>query len=276
MDDLIKSFKAQMYDRVTSPLLSSFLISWAAWNHRLFFALLSDLKLAEKFKYIDDFLYPTWFEVLGRGLFFPLGVALLLIYAYPIPARRVYQYVMAEQKKLRSIQRQIEEETPISEEKARELRAKLRDAEEIFDRKLSERDELIRDLKAELAEARDRGQRESPGEIAEQEAGVQNPELSALEVTLFSLMALSKDLTYKPALVRSSKAQLIDVEYALDQLLEADLIEEFDRGDSKAYALTSKGRAYFIHFVRPNIVPGQSEGATYVATNRDDEQTRNE
>lgn len=155
MDDLIKSFKAQLYDRVSSPLLSSFLISWAAWNHRLFLVLASsDLKLKERFEFVDSVLYPTWREVCGRGMAWPLLSALALLFLYPVPGRWVYQYVRKEQKRLKEIQQRIDDESPITREEAKGLRAAIWKADADFQKEIRERDDLITHLKAELASKR--------------------------------------------------------------------------------------------------------------------------
>lgn len=152
MDDIIKTFKAHLYDRVTSPLLSSFLISWALWNHRLLVVLISsDMKIKEKFAYVDNFLFPTWHEVTFRGFLWPLLSTLFLIYVYPVPSRWVYSYVRKEQKRLKEIQQRIEDETPLTQEEARAMRVSLRDAARDFDKQMKERDAEIASLKEENA-----------------------------------------------------------------------------------------------------------------------------
>lgn len=100
MDDLIKTLKAQLYDRAISPLLGAFLMSWVAWNHRAIVVLLSKDEPIKKFAYLDKVLYPDW-HAFGPAVMFPLLSAIFLIFIYPIPARFVYEHVSKEQKRLK-------------------------------------------------------------------------------------------------------------------------------------------------------------------------------
>jgi len=42
MDDIFKSIKAFLYDRVASPLFGAFVTAWSIWNYRVISILLSD------------------------------------------------------------------------------------------------------------------------------------------------------------------------------------------------------------------------------------------
>jgi hypothetical protein len=43
-DDAIKSIRAELYERVASPLLGSFIVSWLIWNYRLILLIFFDEK----------------------------------------------------------------------------------------------------------------------------------------------------------------------------------------------------------------------------------------
>lgn len=75
-DDLSKSIKAQLYERVSSPLLGSFAISWVAWNYRFVLTLISSLPLNEKLAFIDTHIFPSYTQVLLQGGLYPLVTAL--------------------------------------------------------------------------------------------------------------------------------------------------------------------------------------------------------
>lgn len=49
MGEIIKSMKAFLYGRSSSPLFGAFIVSWAVWNYRVIITLLSNEKLADKF-----------------------------------------------------------------------------------------------------------------------------------------------------------------------------------------------------------------------------------
>ncbi|MBS1141571.1 MAG: hypothetical protein H6R13_3024 [Proteobacteria bacterium] len=121
LDDLTKEIKAQLYERVKSPLFGAFALSWAAWNYRALLALVSDLKFADKMAFIDK-AYPTALDLTLHGALGPLISALLFLWLYPYPARFMYSYWAKQQKELKKVQQSIEDETPLTQEEANALR----------------------------------------------------------------------------------------------------------------------------------------------------------
>jgi len=246
MDDLIKSFKAQLYDRVTSPLFSTLLITWATWNHRLFFALVSSSELQKKFDYIDEVLYPTWKEVLGRGTLFPLLSALFLIYVFPKPARWVYEYTREEHKELKKIQQRIDDETPITVEEARELRSAIRKAEAEFDKAIDERNKLIEKLKLEisqvdLAEAKSENVLSLSAKSSKDKPD--NEQIDERQVEALYRIAKSREGLEIDQLISSKNDRdRILIQHAIDELLRKRLIEYF----ASRYSATPRGRAKLV------------------------------
>jgi hypothetical protein len=251
MDDLIKSFKAQLYDRVSSPLLSSFLISWAIWNHRLFAVLItSDMKIKEKFAYADNVLYPTVREVGFRGFLWPLSSALILLFVYPIPGRWVYEYVRKEQKRLKEIQQKIDDETPLTREEARELRIQVRQAATEFERVIAERETQIKDLQRELEglranlafkETADGSRGQTRNEI-----DVQRVQLTNLEAQVLTSIATSTNFKLEDKIFSEIDEPHVRIKHALDQLEAYQFITPGETDFGKRYALTTQGRAFYV------------------------------
>jgi len=246
MDDLVTSFKAHLYDRVTSPLLSSFLISWVLWNHRLFAIMISsDLKILEKFYYIDHKLYPGFAELCLRGMLWPLLSALFLIFVYPIPARWVYEYVRKEQKALKQIQQRIEEETLLTVEDSRKLRALMRDAARSFDEEIQERDSEILRLKKEVAESR------APiaSETVADHAPATPADVLGIVLSLSQLEVLGKiadnDVVRDSALRHQLRASsdFVRYQFDIDRLLDNRLIMAKSVDGDRVFASTPAGRA---------------------------------
>ena len=123
IDEFTKSLKANLYDRVVSPLFGAFVLSWLVWNYRLVVVLLATGTFEHKFAYIDtvlykgDSIYDLW-----TLLVYPLGSALLFLFLYPFPAQWVYSFWRQQQKKLKMIRQKIEDETPLTIEEARKLK----------------------------------------------------------------------------------------------------------------------------------------------------------
>ncbi|MND87508.1 hypothetical protein D3C76_528290 [compost metagenome] len=146
LNDIATSIKAQLYDRVSSPLLGSFIISWCLWNWKFLLILTSGLSATEKILYIDLNIFNSIPKYILNGLAAPSAITLLIIYVYPIPARIIYRITRGHQRDLKEIQQTIDDETPMPLAEARELRQLLRSVqtqhEEELARKISENSSL--------------------------------------------------------------------------------------------------------------------------------------
>lgn len=151
MDEVLKSFKAQMYDRVSSPLTFSFLLSWCLWNYRFLLVIVGTSPAAEKFAYIEQHLFVTWHDYLLRGFLLPLISSLFYIYLYPTPARKVYEFSQSEAVKMKKAQQNSEDQMPISPEDAANLRAEMRKEKRERAEELEKADKTIKQLKDDLA-----------------------------------------------------------------------------------------------------------------------------
>lgn len=121
LDDLTKEIKAQLYERVKSPLFGAFALSWVAWNYRALLAVASKMSFQETLAYLDS-VYPSGWEKLAFGLGAPLLTAVVFLLVYPYPARWMYRYWASQHKELKKVQQQIEDDTPMTQEEARALR----------------------------------------------------------------------------------------------------------------------------------------------------------
>lgn len=256
MDDLVKSVKAQLYDRVSSPLLASFFISWLAWNHRLFIVLASsEFKVGQKFHYVDNFLYPGVYQVVCQGFLWPLLSALVILIVYPVPGRWVYEYVRKEQKRLKEIQQRIEDETPITQEEARELRLIVRTAAKSHDEQIRERDSEISALKKELAETKiDVAAAPALPSTAESEKQPEEPSIKTSDSQTKILKAISSKDHVADWWLRANfeaSADLAKYMYDIDRLSDQRLIQSYVDDNEVRYKGTPRGRA---HLIRLNSV----------------------
>lgn len=122
-EDLIKTVKAQLYDRLTSPLLGCFLLSWVIWNYKFVFTLFSDMKVEDKFKFIDGSIYSGNYSHFIYGLLLPFVTTLFFIFIYPYPAKFAYAFFRKRQAELKEIQQKIDDETPLTRDEARKIRS---------------------------------------------------------------------------------------------------------------------------------------------------------
>ena len=135
MDDVFKSIKAFLYDRVTSPLFGAFVTAWSIWNYRVISILLSNEKIDKKFAAIDKLFEPftftfqeyqlTIYGELIHGAIVPALATAMYIYIYPFLSKPVYEHSLKKQQELRKIKQEEENNRLLSIEESRELYKKI-------------------------------------------------------------------------------------------------------------------------------------------------------
>jgi hypothetical protein len=144
VDDLIKSMKAHLYDRVSSPLMFSFLCSWAIWNYRLLIIVLSGADPEKKFAQIEALpsksyllhLFSDWPPEaywLCNGFAAPLLTTLFYLLILPWFEAKALKISLEKSVKLKRIKLAAENATPIAHGESIYLRDKIREAEEARD-----------------------------------------------------------------------------------------------------------------------------------------------
>lgn len=53
LEDLLKAAREQAADRLTSPLIGSFIVSWCLWNYRFLVILFFDATVSQTFRLIE-------------------------------------------------------------------------------------------------------------------------------------------------------------------------------------------------------------------------------
>lgn len=254
LDDLTKTVKAQLYERANSPLFGAFAISWCAWNYKFLLVLLSSMPAIEKLDYIDSHIFPSFMGVALRGVCFPLLSAIVYIYLYPIPAKYVYQYWRNRQKELKGIQQRIEDETPLTQEEARELRRQSLNAEQAYEKELSQRASEIARLRDIIAELENRPVQAhvEMNEKAEEPAPepvltTARVQLDDAQVEILEEIAQANGSIYCDRLVQQSILDKVEAEYAIDEIDRLGLgLRGYDDNGRVLISITPEGRKYLI------------------------------
>lgn len=147
MEDIINSIKASLYDRASSPLLGTFIISWIIWNYELLLIIMSNMPAPEKISYIQNDIYLNWWCQILQVAVLPILSSVIFIYIYPIPAKVVYRHSKNQQKILKKIKIGIDDETPISEDDFKFIKKKLSTIESAHYNEISAKDAEIESLR---------------------------------------------------------------------------------------------------------------------------------
>jgi len=121
MKTIIDSIRLQINERLTSPLVGSFFLSWICWNHRFLFVIFSSLPVRERFEFIDHQLYPAWWETLNAGLIKPALTSILFILLYPRVSNFFLRDWLQKQVETKALRDDIEKETMLTKAESRTI-----------------------------------------------------------------------------------------------------------------------------------------------------------
>lgn len=167
--DAVTSIRAYLYEKNSSPLLGSVVVSWLFWNYRMVLLVFSDMKYAEKMAEIDRFYNDSFCTITIKSFEFsvsnqsmiavilPLLTAAFYLFVYPIPAKKVFEYSLVKQKELREAKQKAEEAKLLDVEESKLLWKRVVDSDqqlaeerERYSRLIAEKDSQISELKDRL------------------------------------------------------------------------------------------------------------------------------
>lgn len=126
MDDFLKDLKFAVNDRLRSPILGTFLISWISWNFSTVILVFGSGEFDKKIIMLEK-LYPSNFSYFWQGLVYPFASASAFVLIYPFIARWTFLYWIKQLKKTKEKQTKIDDETPLTLEDIQELKKSFYD-----------------------------------------------------------------------------------------------------------------------------------------------------
>jgi predicted DNA-binding transcriptional regulator len=249
LESLLQLLRRQAAERATSPLMGSFLISWAVWNYKFIVILFSSATVLRTFELIHLVAFPDVASILTRGLLFPAFTAAAYIFVYPYPAKFVFEFSRRRQKEISDIKRKIEDETPLTIEESRRLRLSVLRLEEEFSQQLARKDAELESLRERIEALSKNGPRKNI-QTGDLEEGLRI-EASQVQI-LRSLNELSGEASERDLLKRSKETK-IRTEYDLGELVRLELLSKDYRQSVKdfVYEFTHRGRSHFLALETP-------------------------
>ena len=120
--ELFGELKLNLYERLSSPLMPSFIVSWMVVNYKLIVTIFSEGSFETKFDYIDSHLYSSQPCFWLLTLIYPLLGSLIYIFVLPYPARFVFGFSLNRKIELRQMKLTKEKATLLSQEDSNKLR----------------------------------------------------------------------------------------------------------------------------------------------------------
>lgn len=84
MDQIVSQFRDEISKRVRHPFLVSFFLALVSVNYKIFFVLASGDGYQVKFNYIENVLYPCYWDVLLGFFCWPLVSAMFFVFVWPL------------------------------------------------------------------------------------------------------------------------------------------------------------------------------------------------
>jgi hypothetical protein len=258
VDDILKSIKAYLYDRSSSPLFGAFVLSWSAWNYKFIVALFTAGSLQEKFTFIEPIFSRIEIEIFGHGFWFsgafvngffvPALVAYAYLYAYPRLAKPVYEHSLKMQKELRELKQKTEDNRLLSVEESRELHKKLTLLQSEFDKATESYQQELTSLRQIIAQSESTTDEANLPERATVNSSRQLSKREEAILKVFSGRADEENVS--DARVHEAIGGPIDVvRMLLDDLAEKGFLMYSgtpSQSKAKLYVLRPKGRKYIV------------------------------
>lgn len=143
LEDIEKSVKATLYDRLTSPLIGSYIFAWCIYNYKVFLVIFSELKYAEKINELNN-LFVGWQFLFS--FIMPFVWSLFYIFIYPYIAKFVFKKWQKYIKDKEDIKHHIREMQCLTVEQSQQLKLELAEKTLEFERLTSAKTETIKNL----------------------------------------------------------------------------------------------------------------------------------
>ncbi len=133
MDDILKSLKATLYDRLSNPFSGALIISWIAWNWKaIYYLFYGEGTVIYKTEYIHDNFYKNLWNPWSDGftlnpIYLPFLSALFITLIYPWVTNKIYSIWLTHKESQRNIKNKIENNRLLTLEESLEYVNTLRD-----------------------------------------------------------------------------------------------------------------------------------------------------
>lgn len=251
LEEIVESAKSQFVERLASPLIGSFAVSWCLWNYKFLVIVFSSAGVTQTFKLIETIVFPDMLTMLFKGLGLPLASAFLYLFVYPYPARWIYEITRKHAQAMDEIRKKYDDQELMPMEKARKLRAEIVIAEENHKKEIDRLTQEVDDLKSiqgELA-AKHVGLNETQRlEVAamQPDSMIAAPDGSWLSNRMLNVLKLfggEADRITERAAIDGSKLSTVEAKFVLGELVEHGLLTSpSSTASGSMYQLTQNGR----------------------------------
>jgi hypothetical protein len=242
-DDILKAAREQVTERLNSPIIGSFVVSWCLWNYKFLVILFSSATVQQTFSLIDSLIFPNTLSILGRGFLFPGLTAAAYIFLYPYPSNYAYGFTRRRQREQNKLRQQIENETLLTVEESRRIRDDIVRAERKHREELDRLNEELTRFKSTI----------NSGDVFHKSDGPLSESVPLLEKTQIELLLAIEKVGGKAteaSIIESSSQSKVRTEFDLGELQRLKLLhKDYDQRDKGyKYEFTHEGRRTVVKF----------------------------
>lgn len=240
-EKIIEPVRQILQERLASPLLASFSASWCLWNYKFIVILFSANSVERTFQLIHEVAFPDVWTIFSRGFLYPSFAACIYIFLFPYPTRLVYGFTRRRQKELNQLRQAIENETPLTLEESRKIRAELRETERLHKEEVVSLNVEIQDLRAKL-----NGSSELPVAKLDPKNVDVKPLVTDSQKNILLLLDKSGGEMAPRELIFKSGTSKTEAEFDIGELLQLGLVESRSNINGSLYRFTHAGRGVVI------------------------------
>lgn len=245
--DLLGGMRSLIKERLVSPLLPAFILSWLIWNYRVILTILSDEDLETKFSVIEK-MFPTFWIHCLDGVLVPLSFSLAYIYLYPLASIPVYRFALVNQRKLREERQKAENEKLLSEEDKQKILAFAYDQKISSQKQVDQQVQEIEQLRAKITELEkpQRQNKEARGMVQKPTPDSKTEDLAEDKFKVLAALSFAEnkgiEKTEEKDLKKIITDNVTELKIVLEELERANLLQKGFNSNGPTYAITHEGR----------------------------------
>lgn len=236
LSDILESTKQSLLERLSNPLIGSFVISWCLWNWKFLVILFSDSTVSQTFNLVSTIAFPNLWSCFTQGFLLPLISSAIYIFLIPYPSQVVYAFTLKRQREANQVKQKIQNETLLSVEESNILKEEFRE----YERKTKEKIASLNDEIEKLSNAKIKTPRRK---ISLSETDKQQLRPTELQFEILNFVSQSKDSVLQEDIILALNKPRVKIEFEVGELLKIGLVKDsFNFNGDLQVALTHEGR----------------------------------
>jgi len=254
MGELIDSVKQTIGERLSSPLLSSFIVSWCLWNWKFLVILFSDADVSVTFALIDKYSFTDKYDYYLHGLLYPLGSAGLFVFGYPYIEIIVYGFRLQRQKIADDLKKRIAGKKLLDIDESKAVSDRALALNEKLNIELTKWKATVQNLTIERDQALDQylsivnktDDQDKMNNIDKLAGQLSNSQFKLLE----TIGVYGGECGYYQ-LIENEPESKISIDYEIEELRVLNLLEIHEIDSNKKLTLTHNGRGVLLSLSKP-------------------------